>query len=70
MYPDAVVSELLEATRLKRNIKPPKCIFVPEDDMVCTMVKAVAKHGHKTNEEAFFLRFGLLDDPLCYLQEM
>lgn len=34
VYPKAVVSEMLQAVKEKRNIKPPKCIFIPSKDMV------------------------------------
>ena len=67
VYPEAVIGELVQATVEKRNIKPPKCIFVPEKSMVRRMVQAVAKNGAKENYEAFFLKFGLLDDPNWYL---
>lgn len=67
VYPDSVVGELLEATKHKLNIKPPRCVFVPHDDLVRTMIEAVALYGHTKNYESFFLRFGLLDDPNWYL---
>ena len=68
IYPDSVVQELPEAAKDRRNLKPPKCIFLPHDDLVRTMVKAVAKFGNREHSESFFLRFGLLDDPNWYLE--
>jgi hypothetical protein len=69
VYPDTVISELLEATKEHRNIKPPKCIFVPSKKIVRIMIKAMAEFATRDSQECFLLRFGLLDDPNWYLKQ-
>jgi hypothetical protein len=69
VYPDNVVSEILEATTEKRNMQPPKCIFVPSKKIVRTMIRAMAEYGATDSEECFLLRFGLLEDPNWYIKQ-
>ena len=47
--------------------KLPKCTFLPSQELVRKMIRAIFKWGATDTEEAFFLRFGLLEDPNWYL---
>ena len=69
VYATAVVEEALETVESKKFINPPRLIFMPTQMMIRTMIRAVVKWGKTDTEEAFFLRFGLLDDPNWYLKE-
>ena len=69
VYPSFNIKEILEATKEKRNIKPPKCIFLPSREIVRAMIRAIMKWGNSDTEEAFFLRFGLLDEPNWYFKQ-
>jgi hypothetical protein len=41
-------------------------IFLPERNLVRMMIKAIVKKEEDENEEFFFLRFGLLENPNNY----
>ena len=40
VYPEAIVKEFLEAVLKGESIKPPKCIFLPNRDMMRIMIRA------------------------------
>jgi hypothetical protein len=69
VYPKKIIKELIETSEAKGTpIKPPKCIFLPNKQMIRQMIRAAMKWGKTDTEEAFLLRFGLLDDPNWYLK--
>lgn len=41
VYPNAVVEACLKAVKEKSNFRPPKCIFIPNKEMMRTMIKAL-----------------------------
>ena len=67
VYPDHVIDPLIHATRVKRAIIPPKCIFLPCKELIRTVVKANLKHAKKDTLQEFLLRFGLMENPNWYL---
>ena len=69
VYPEKIVQFHNEQAVNKNSIKPPKVIFLPELPLIHQMIKAVAKYGNSDSQEAFLLRFGLLDDPVWYLEQ-
>jgi hypothetical protein len=69
VYAESILSELLEATRYHRNIKPPKCVFLMEKELIVKIIRAVALYGNTDTKEAFLLRFGLLEDENWYLAQ-
>ena len=58
VYPNSVMEVLIEAVRNKENVHPPRCIFVPNRDVIRTIIKALIKFKDD-NDEIFLLRFGL-----------
>ena len=55
----------ITASAQDRGIAP-KMIFLPERNLVRMMIKAIVKKEEDENEEFFFLRFGLLENPNNY----
>jgi hypothetical protein len=43
-----------------KSCSPPSCIFLPEKQLVRSMIKAVLKHS-KDTPDVFMLRFGILN---------
>lgn len=69
VYPKKIVAEIIEKSETTGTvIKPPKCIFLPNKQMIRLMIRAAFKWAKTDTEEAFLLRFGLLDDPNWYLK--
>ena len=46
----------------------PKLIFVPSQDIIRTMIRALVEWGNKEPENIFLLRFGLLENPIAYFR--
>ena len=68
VYPEQVMAGIITAVEEKRGIQPPKCIFVPEKELIRKMIKANILYGEKDSETIFLLRFGLLDNPNWHLK--
>ena len=52
------MSSILEALKHDETVKAPKCIFVPDQNLLRQMIKAVLKY-EKDPLEVLLLRFGL-----------
>ena len=61
VYPKSLTKEMIEAIKGKKQIDPPKCVFLPTQEIIRTMVRALIRFGNDENSVTFFDRFGLLD---------
>ena len=53
---------MLEAMKGKKFIAPPKCVFLPTQQVIRTMARALIRFGSTDeDQETFFNRFGLLN---------
>ena len=58
VYPQSVVTALLEAIKTKSSIKPPKTIFVPSQIVLRKSMRAMLKYGKEDHKQILY-RFGL-----------
>ena len=62
IYPKNIMSPIIEAIKLNETFQHPKCMFVPDRQLVRKMVKALIRFGNMETYSEFFLRFGLVED--------
>jgi len=60
VYPKYIFGAIIESIKKKETVKPPKCVFVPNKEVMRSMIKALVKYGSKDSDEVFLLRFGLI----------
>jgi hypothetical protein len=60
VYPSYIMQAIMEALNNNEKVQPPKCVFIPETEMLRVMIRALVEHGNKDTEEVFLLRFGLV----------
>ena len=54
--------------KILSDTKPPKTIFIPTKELKRRIIKACIYFGQSEPKEAFFMRFGLLDNHFEILQ--
>jgi len=59
VYDQGIMKEIMDGVAQRKNIKPPKCIFVPGRRLMRIMMNGVCRYGHEP-EYKFFLRFGMV----------
>jgi hypothetical protein len=68
IYPHQIMQSVCHAVTLMKELEPPKCVFIPSRDLCRKMIRALVKYGGNTEDRfSFFLRFGLVDNPLRLL---
>jgi hypothetical protein len=58
------MAPLKEAIIQKKDLQPPKCVFIPGRQLCRKMIRALIKWGNSETSSEFLMRFGLVEDPL------
>jgi hypothetical protein len=59
LYPEEVRYRIEQSIAAGNYFDPPKCIFIPTQELVRTIMKAILKFGHIEDERVLLGRFGL-----------
>ena len=71
VYPQQIMGPLRREIKEKPDLvifDHPKLIFVPSQEIIRTMIRALVEWGNKEPENIFLLRFGLLENPIAYFR--
>ena len=66
VYPFATMDDIEERIATKRTYEAPRMIFLPNKEILTTMVKANLDYSKTDSLDRFLLRFGFLQDPNVY----
>ena len=61
MYPAKVMNNLKRDIEMGVDTRPPKLIFLPDDNLIQVMIKANLRFSRRDQLFQFLLRFGLLE---------
>ena len=68
VYSKSFIASIIEAVKTKEGIQSPRTIFVPTKEVLRKMIRAVIKFGDCKDRARFFLRFGVVENPLGIMQ--